>query len=211
MISCTEATQLLDDSLDNSSAGDRDPGAAAALEEHLAACGCCRADLQGLRALVAGARLLPRERPPARDLWPAIVGQIARARRQSVRRGALVAAAVALLLVAGAVGSRALFAPPPVKVASGPVDPGSPLAEERQYVEALAGLRAALDRRRAALSPEVVQVVERNLATIDAALREIRQALHDDPGNPLLEQILSSTNQQKIELYEQVLALVERR
>jgi hypothetical protein len=207
MISCTDATELLDHQID----GTLDPGAAAALDEHLGVCACCRADLQGLRALVTGARLLPRERPPARDLWPSIVGQIAQARRRAVRRGALLAAALALVLVVGAVGSRALFAPTPMAGVPASGDTGAPLAEERQYVVALAALRSALDHRRAALSPEAVQVVERNLATIDAALGEIRRALRDDPGNPLLEQILSSTNQQKIELYEQVLALVDRR
>jgi hypothetical protein len=209
MINCSEAGERLDDHLD----GALDPGAADAIERHLATCAACQAEVQGLRALIAGARLLPRERPPGRDLWPAIVGRIALSRHRSVRRGVLLAAASALLLVAGAMGSRALFAPRSVTVvvAQGPGDLGFPLAEERQYVEAVTALRAALDRRRTALSPEVVQVVERNLATIDAALREIRQALRDDPGNQLLEQILSSTNQQKVELYEQVLALVDRR
>jgi anti-sigma factor RsiW len=211
MIDCSEAGERLDDHLD----GALDPGAAAAIERHLATCEACQAEAEGLRALIAGARLLPRERPPARDLWPAIVGRIAFLRHRSVRRGVLLAAATALLLVVGALGSRALFAPRAVTVAVAPVarpgDLGAPLAEERQYVDAVTRLRAALDRRRSELSPEVVQVVERNLAIIDSALREIRQALRDDPGNVLLEQILSSTNQQKVELFEQVLALVDRR
>jgi anti-sigma factor RsiW len=206
MIDCSEAGERLDDHVD----GALDGSAAAAIERHLATCAACQAEAQGLRALIAGARMLPRERPPGRDLWPSIVGRIALSRHRSVRQGVLLAAATALLLVAGAVGSRALFAPRSIAVAP-TIDLGAPLAEERQYVEAVAALRAALDRRRTSLSPAVVQVVERNLATIDTALREIRQALHDDPGSPLLQQILSSTNQQKVELYEQVLALVDRR
>ena len=74
----------------------------------------------------------------------------------------------------------------------------------------MAALRAALQARRGSLSPATLEVVEHNLAVVDEALREIRRALRDDPGNALLSQLLSSTNQQKIDVLQRMLALVER-
>jgi hypothetical protein len=209
-MTCEEARETLDDVVDEALA----PEAAARVEAHLAACATCRAEVEGLRAILQRARTLPRERAPARDLWPGIARTIAgrsAGRPAGVGRVVLFAAAAALLLVIGAAGSRALFTGAAAPVVVAPGDLGLPLAEERQYVEAVASLRRALDDRKAALSPEALQVVEGNLKTIDEALRQVRLALREDPGNALLGQMLSSTNQQKVELLENVLALVEGR
>ena len=71
-------------------------------------------------------------------------------------------------------------------------------------------MRAALQARRGSLSPATLEVVEHNLAVVDEALREIRRALRADPGNALLSQLLSSTNQQKVDVLQRMLELVER-
>jgi hypothetical protein len=224
-MNCERAQPLLDELADGGALPDTE---AAALHRHLTGCAACRAELDGLRALVARTRALPRDRAPERDLWPDIAGQLQR--RSPARRwlvAAALPAAAALLLVAGTLGPRLLrprgtdggSGPPvatrpidrPGTTASAPaVDPEAPLAEEQRYQEAVAALRAALLARRGSLSPATLEVVEHNLEVVDEALREIRQALRADPGNALLSQLLSSTNQQKIDVLQRMLALVER-
>jgi hypothetical protein len=98
----------------------------------------------------------------------------------------------------------ALVTPPPAGVAT-PVAPASRLEEDD--AQALAALRRALEARRPALAPGTVELVERNLAVIDEALREIRAALAADPGDPLLAELLRATAAQKLALLRRVLAL----
>ena len=222
-MNCQEAQTLLDELVDGPLA---DAGQAAALEAHLAGCPACRADRDSLQAMVARTRALPRERTPGRDLWPEIARQLER--RSPARRWVVAAlpAAAALLLVAGTLGPR-LWTPrstvtgsqtaasgasdrPGAVATTVPVDPEAPLAEEQRYQEAVASLRAALQARRSSLSPATLEVVEHNLAVVDEALREIRRALRADPGNALLSQLLSSTNQQKVDVLQRMLELVER-
>ena len=231
-MNCEQAQPLLDELSEMDGAPIADAEQAAALDRHLAGCAACRADRDSLQALVARTRALPRERLPDRDLWPDIAGQLEQ--RPPARRWLLVAAlpaAAALLLLAGKLGPR-LLAPgapgpaphsAPVTSAGGTSDrpgapgsaalahdPGAPLAEEQRYLEAVAALRAALQARRGSLSPATLEVVEHNLAVVDEALREIREALRADPGNALLSQLLRSTNQQKVDVLQRMLELVER-
>ena len=49
------------------------------------------------------------------------------------------------------------------------------------------------------MAPETRAIVERNLAVIDAALRESREALAKDPHNHALEELLLSAYRQKID------------
>jgi anti-sigma factor RsiW len=221
-MNCQEAQTLLDELVDGPLADARQ---AATLEVHLAGCPACRADRDSLQAMVARTRTLPRERTPGRDLWPEIAQQLER--RSPARRWVVaLPAAAALLLLAGTLGPR-LWAPsstvtgsqtaatgasdrPGAVATTVPVDPEAPLAEEQRYQEAVASLRAALQARRSSLSPATLEVVEHNLAVVDEALREIRRALRADPGNALLSQLLSSTNQQKVDVLQRMLELVER-
>jgi hypothetical protein len=232
-MNCEQAQPLLDELADGHGVP-RDAGLAAALDSHLAGCAGCRADRDSLQALVARTRALPRERAPGRDLWPDIADQLER--RSPARRwpvvAALPAAAALLLLLAGTLGPR-LLGPRDVapgsptapttsagRTAGSPgapgssslaaVDPEAPLAEEQRYQESVAALRAALQARRGSLSPATLEVVEHNLAVVDEALREIRRALRNDPGNALLSQLLRSTNQQKVDVLQRMLELVER-
>jgi hypothetical protein len=63
-------------------------------------------------------------------------------------------------------------------------------------------LAAQLDK----LQPESVEKVEHNLAIIDQAIREIRDALAVDPGNEALLQLLKASYGQKSALVRQVSA-----
>ncbi|HEY1107396.1 MAG TPA: FecR domain-containing protein [Opitutaceae bacterium] len=95
-----------------------------ALETHLLACANCRAELAATHRLIAATAALPRERAPARDLWPGIAQQLTAASPeapdsaeivtlpQRLWRIALplaVAASVAILCVAA--GRRYVFDP----------------------------------------------------------------------------------------------------
>ena len=82
----------------------------AEVEAHLTACEPCRADLAGLRAVAARARVLPDD-PPAADLWPGIAARLGARTldvepRKAPRRFAftlpqLVAASLALMVLSG--------------------------------------------------------------------------------------------------------------
>jgi Putative zinc-finger len=230
-MNCEQAQPLLDELAEGPGVA-LDARMAAALDGHLASCAACRADRDSLQALVARTRALPRDRAPGRDLWPDIASKLER--RSTDRRWLLMAAlpaAAALLLLAGRLGPR-LLGPPDAAPGSRSVpaasagrssdrpgapassvagaDPEAPLAEEQRYQDSVAALRAALQARRGSLSPATLEVVEHNLAVVDEALREIRRALRDDPGNALLSQLLRSTNQQKVDVLQRMLELVER-
>lgn len=71
---------------------------------------------------------------------------------------------------------------------------------EREYQRAVDELVQALDTRRADLAPETVATLERNLAIIDAAIAESRQALERDPNSQALTRMLSSTYDAKVQM-----------
>jgi anti-sigma factor RsiW len=195
------------------------------VELHLASCAGCREEERSLRAVIALAAALPREKAPARDLWPGIADEIARRRRFAVfssvpRRPALwlgALAAAAAVVVAVRVlpprdtppGPRVAGPTPGTLVQPAALGGGVPaFAEaERQYQRAAAELMAALDTRRASLSPETTAAIDENLRVIDTALAEIRAALERDPDSPRLGHLLASTHEKKIEALRRVLRL----
>jgi hypothetical protein len=65
-------------------------------------------------------------------------------------------------------------------------------------------LAAQLASQRDKLMPETIEKVERNLAIIDQAIDEIRQALAEDPNNRALQQLLKASYGQKAALLRQV-------
>lgn len=68
------------------------------------------------------------------------------------------------------------------------------------YDEAIGDLEAMLVTMRDELDPRTVRVIERNLATIDQAIREARQALDADPANTFLNSHLIDARRKKLEL-----------
>jgi hypothetical protein len=66
---------------------------------------------------------------------------------------------------------------------------------------------AALDARRASLSPDTSAAIDENLRAIDQALAEIRAALERDPASARLGRLLASTHEKKIETLRRVLKL----
>lgn len=219
-MTCEEAKDRLDDYVD----GTLREAELHDLELHLAACAGCADEERGLRALLARVAALPEEMSPSRDLWPGIAERIAAVRPRPAALGprriwswspALLAAAAAVLVALGSLAR--VWAPSAgretpagavgaVQEAAWTTDPAL-LAAEREYARATGQLMAALEARKATLPPETMAAVEKDLTTIDAALRQVRGALRQDPANPQLSHMLASTHQKKLDVLQRVVRL----
>ena len=161
---------------------------------------------------------LPRDIKPQRDLWPDIAARIDSRQPISAGRrwrvGGALAAAVALVALSSVTtlwmsqrGTEAEFSqvvPSPdsnrsdiqtadVQAAFGPDHELGP-----RYRLARNALTTDLDARLQALPPGTRKVVEQNSQQIRGAVTEINQALADDPGNALLQQLLMATYQDEL-------------
>jgi len=209
--------------------GDLAPGERAALEAHLADCAACRTTVEELRRVVGRAHALV-DQPVGRDLWPGIAARIGstgtpvidlasrRARRRVTFTMPQLAAAAVLLIAVTAGGTslalRGGGTPSPVAVGSPrpvarAIPAGFPEKAEVSYDAAVSDLERALDAGRSRLSPKTVQVLEKNLARIDAAIADARAALKADPANAYLNAHLANTMQQKLELLRQATQLTD--
>lgn len=216
--------QKLDDRLDDYVDGVLSTADAREVEAHLASCAACREAERRTRQLLAHAAALPRSFAPPRDLWPGIERTIARGRGWmgllAWRQPMLLAAAATVLLgVLGAVLWRGTPAagvqtvaipeasPALERVSTVPVaDPA--LAEaEREYEAAAKTLLAVLQQRRGRLAAEDLARVEDNVAVIDRALVEVREALAKDPVNPELNRMLVATHRKKVDVLRRVVRL----
>lgn len=198
-MTCGEVEVRLDDYVDGA-LGERER---AAVEAHLAGCAACRAALAEVRGLVANAHALPQRIEPPRELWTGIAARI-KERRQPAggsawwrERGfwAGVSAAAATLVLALGVYRLTGSGRP-----SRPVQGWGVI--EAHYERATAELARSLAAERHRLRPETIALVERNLGLIDAALRDARAALSQDPGNADLQQFVATAARQKVELLQ---------
>jgi anti-sigma factor RsiW len=203
-----------------------------ALEAHLQGCAECTEVLAGLLGVVRRARLLE-NKPPQRDLWPAIAERIGsvsgaqtldlkvhRARRRwSFSLPQLAAAGIALMTVSGAsvwlvsgAGQQASTPrvavlsprnPPVINAAAGPSRTAT-----QSYAVAVADLEQVLANNRGQLDSTTIKVIEQNLAAIDRAIAQAQQALNADPANLYLNTHLAETMRRKLDLLRQAAALV---
>ena len=211
-------SQRLSDYVD----GDLPAAESASVDAHLGQCAECRAIVEELRGIVAAAGALPGTRPAA-DLWPDIQSRIARSPavavpverrwRVSFTLPQLAAAAVLLMLLSGGLVLLIRPAAPPPDT---PVADATPRSADTivpasladaSFDAAVADLERILAAGRDRLDPETVRVLEQNLATIDAAIEQSRQALESDPANSFLNSHLVSARQRKIALLRQATAL----
>ena len=208
---------------------DLDASERAAIDAHLRGCAACAEELAGLRRLVTYARSVAAlDEPPARDLWTGIRARLEppRAMAFAPRRVSLAVwqlAAAAVLLIAVSAGTawflRGGAAPAggaqPVTIEA-EVEPTAAAGEVRlanfadaQYDAAVADLETALAERRNDLNPRTVEILERNLKLIDAAIAQARQALEDDPGNTYLNRHLVESRRRKLDLLRRAAAISE--
>ena len=208
------------------------PGERQDVDAHLAECQPCAAALADLRANVERARTLTPV-TPARDLWEGIEARIVTAatpaaapRRFAFTMPQLLAASVLLALLSGwgalrfvrpatspveIADTSAPSAPPAVINAADTGDAAavaqSVALDDAAYDRAVADLESALSKGRGHLDPVTIAVVEDNLAIIDEAVQEARQALREDPANTYLSGHFAQTRQRKLDLLRQAAAL----
>jgi len=166
-------------------------------------------------------RELPLEVPPGRDLWPDIAASIdervSRAAPATRRSAWLWQAAAALVLVAGSSLLTASLVDRDIlaQQSARPVPPTSaiPAADgavamqaafgpaghlDSEYIAARRQLTEVLDRRIAMLPPSARAKLEFNLGEMRRAADEINAALTEQPGDPLLEELLLKTYQDEL-------------
>jgi len=152
---------------------------------------------------------LPRSIEPSRDFYPSISARIATraTERRSRRNMAWLALAASVALVAATSAITALVlrnraAPSPVVVL-----PADARVVEVGYVQAAQDLEHLLASPQVRLAPATVKIIERNLAIIDRAIRESRDALAHDPRNQEVARLLWATYQQKLDLLQRAARL----
>ncbi len=214
-MTCEQALTLLDDYVD----GELAEAEHQELELHLASCEACHKEERALRALLAEAATLKRDRVPARDLWPPIAERL-RSQRRVLRfvrlgRAALPAglAAAAALIVAVSWLRPNQTAPGGVSPTRGALTPAAAgtsvdMAQaEAEYARATTQLLEVLNARKKNLPPERARVLDENMLKIDASLRQVREALDKDPQNLRLTRMLASTHQKKLDLLLRLIRL----
>jgi hypothetical protein len=165
---------------------------------------------------------LPRAIEPPRDLWPAIAARLTAndGRRTPRRYSWLLPAVAATVLVAASslvtasllgyrqenanIAARTAPASPTTNVAAGATASVTPAAFgpgytlDKEYVAARSQLASTLQARIERMPPSARQKLEANLAELHRAANEINAALAQQPGDPLLEELLLSTYQDEL-------------
>lgn len=172
----------------------------------------------GLDAALQG---LPRAIEPPRDLWPAIAAELAaRDEPRTLRRypwllpavAAMVLVAASSLVTASLLGYRQQNAniaarttqADPETTSAGATASVTPAAFgpgytlDNEYVAARSQLASTLQARIERMPPSARQKLEANLAEMHRAANEINAALAQQPGDPLLEELLLSTYQDEL-------------
>jgi len=184
------------------------------------------ADTNGRK--VASLRELPQSIEPAHDLWPGIESRLAAlppaaAMAESARpvyRSAprlrwLAAAAMVACLAVGVWIGRSLLP-------GGPAGGAPPIADrtavpslaptafdaayvsDPRYERQRRALVRALQERLAALPPPARAKVSASLAAVEKAKKDLEQALGQDPGNALLQELLINTYQDEMRVLTDV-------
>ena len=176
------------------------------LERHLESCDQCRIDLKQLRGVVGWAAGYEGSEP-ANDVWPRIAAAITGTpsgvvdlgmRRRPQRRirftiPQTLVAAVALALVgaggwwlARATAPNQMAAVIDVSATDAAATVTATIEVAQKYGPAIADLERVLLQEQDALDSTTVRVLQQQLAIIDRALAEAREALARDPASDFL-------------------------
>jgi hypothetical protein len=149
---------------------------------------------------------LPRDIVPPRYLWPSIEREIERQPLRTPQMVLAAAAAVAALMIAGAVVWAVLHGravPPAAETPTMAMNLDEP--NDAGYLAARADLVETFRERLAMLDPATRAKIEANLAVIHKARDDIRKSLAEDPDSPVLEQLLESAWHDEFDLYDDVI------
>ena len=209
--------------LDDYVTGDLTEEARAPVEEHVAGCALCAAEVESLRRILTQAGELPKSIDPPTDAWSNIRSTISRD-ESAVRankpvspsgiweRRYVLAAAAVLIAVLSSAGTALYLngnysgernSSALANNSSTEATPATLAAfaiEENNYLRTASTLQDVLDQQEASLAPETVAQLKASLRTIDEAILEARTALARDPANKLLVQMLSASYRQKVDL-----------
>jgi anti-sigma factor RsiW len=200
-----------------------------AVARHLAGCADCAAVVADLREVAARGGELPVGEQPATDLWPGIASRLTPrsvARRRSPRAWPWggrwlvpqLGAAALVLVACGVFVGWAIWgrqpAVPRVAVATARPAPTTVNTTadttanpaEASYEREVADLRRLL-RTRLTLDPHVVEVLDQNLATLDAAIADYRKAESERPGDKRLDLRIAEARQRKLDVLRRAVAL----
>jgi hypothetical protein len=224
-MNCLEFEEDLHDYVDGTLQG----AAAARFDVHLRGCANCRvmiADLQTLRA----ATLSLEPQVPAPHVGARIAAAVgAETRRWSIRRlfgvaglswQPVLSSAVVIAVLAGGIwmswrdvsdGTRPVATS--ARNAPAAISPIQPAevelqATERHYTNAIATLEQITQSEGTTLDRPTAAVMQENLAVIDRAIGESRQALQKEPSNDLAQESLFEALRSKITLLQDTIALI---
>lgn len=210
-MTCEQFDQWLDAYLD----GGLNAGQRGEMHGHMANCATCRAHAGEMGMVLTAAAALPRSIAPPRDLWPDIASRLPARRGTPFHRSATwprwtpLALAATVLIAVTATMTYRLSRPPaggPALTATAPPAVAG-FAADRDYVLAAEDLERVLAEGRGRLAPSTVELLERNLALIDAAIAEARAALEADPANADLRALLWGAHRQKLDLLDRATRL----
>lgn len=214
--------------LDDWAGGELPPPERAEVDLHLAGCAECRSEAEALRALLSEVAALPAEITPPRELWSGIAARLeprgsAEAEASTgIRRlphWAMQAAAAVALMIGSSLVTYAVVGPKQLQqtvediAGSGPSRKPAQSAfvafqpAEQDYQSAIGDLEMVLRTRRNRLAPETVQTLETNLAIIDEAIRQSREALARDPNSAELARMLGDAYDRKLNVLQQAVQL----
>jgi hypothetical protein len=209
--------------------------AAASVARHLEDCLDCRAALVDLRAIRQTAGTLDRHTPSA-SVWERVSATISSdpprlepssapapfAGFERGRQSRLVLAAAALVVLTTIVGlwireSGNVATPPPASQADAngeaagltSAEDDVARAVERDYQQAIMQVEEVTQAQGQALAPDTAATLNQNIAIVDRAIGDARQALESDPQDHELREGLLNAFQSKLELLEQMVLLID--
>jgi hypothetical protein len=103
---------------------------------------------------------------------------------------------------------RADFDPSRAETAS-PASPGRSMLSDAEYRATIADLERTLAAVRTRLDTRTARGLDADLASIDRAIEQSREALEADPGNVYLTAQLAAARQKKIALLRRAVALTQ--
>jgi anti-sigma factor RsiW len=202
--------------------GELSPGERRPVEQHLSECPTCAFALEELQRVASRAKAWNQPSEPATDLWPGIAARLEPRRPAWWRLPALVPlrwstprlAAAAIVVFVLAIVTGVLVRPQPpahqavARPSPGPARPGvlAPADHDGNYEATVAGLHREAAAR-LTHDPHVVEVLDENLASLDAAIANYRAALRGDPADPVLRRRLEEARRRKIDVLRSAVAL----